>query len=80
LYRQLQGQELPEDLYNEQLEDGAKRMQCLKLKSLIIYGLCSGPEYWGKAQHRRKMEKLFQPALGKYGKLDLRDEERFEKW
>jgi hypothetical protein len=79
-YRQLQGPELPEDLYNEQLEGGAKRMQCLKLKSLIIYGLCSGPEYWGKVQHRREMEKLFQPALGNLGKLELRDEERFEDW
>lgn len=79
-YRQLQDPELPEELYTEQLEAGAKRMECLKLNSLIIYGLCSGPRYFGEKQHRRKMEKLFEPALGKYGKLQLRDEEHFVEW
>lgn len=78
--RQLQLEELPQELYDEQLESGAKRMQCLELKSLIIYGLCSGPEYWGKGQHRRRMEKLFGSALGKWGTLELRDEERFVNW
>jgi hypothetical protein len=79
-YRQLQDPEMPEDLYNEQLEAGAKRLKCLSLKSLVIYGLCSGPLYWDKVQHRKRMEKLFQPALGKLGKLELRDEEHFVEW
>jgi hypothetical protein len=79
-YRQLQDPEMPEDLYNEQLEAGAKRLKCLSLKSLVIYGLCSGPLYWDKIQHRKRMEKLFQPALGKLGKLELRDEEHFVEW
>jgi hypothetical protein len=79
-YRQLQDLELPQELYDEQLERGAKRMECLELKSLIIYGLCSGPEYWDKIQHRRAMEALFQPALGKWGKLELRDEEYLVDW
>ena len=79
-YRQLQDPELPQELYDEQLERGAKRMECLELKSLIIYGLCSGPEYWDKIQHRRAMETLFQPALGKWGKLEFRDEEYLVDW
>lgn len=79
-YRQLQNPEIPQKLYNEQLEAEAKRMECLELKSLIIYGLCSGPEYWGKKLHRRRIERLFQPALGTWGKLELRDEEHFVNW
>ncbi|PMD48558.1 hypothetical protein L207DRAFT_505586 [Hyaloscypha variabilis F] len=79
-YRQLQVPELPQELYDEQLESGAKQMEYLKLKSLIIYGLCSGPKYWDKGQHRRRMEKLFAPALGKWGTLELRDQEHFVNW
>jgi hypothetical protein len=79
-YLQLQSRPFPQELYDEQLEAGAKRMECLKLKSLIIYGLCSGPEYWGSKQHKRKMEELFQPALAQNGKLELRDEELFVAW
>ena len=79
-YRQLQDPELPQELYDEQLERGIKRMECLELKSLIIYGLCSGPEYWAKKQHRRRMEALFQHTLGKWGKLELQDDEHLVDW
>jgi hypothetical protein len=79
-YCQLQTPALPQELFDEQLGAGAKRMECLNLKSLIIYGLCSGPDYWGKKQHKRKMEKLFLPALAQSGKLELCDEERFVEW
>jgi hypothetical protein len=51
-----------------------------KLKSLVIYGLCSGPEYYQKKQHITKMESLFQRFLAPDGRLEFRDEERFVKW
>ena len=79
-YRQIQEEDILQELYDEQLESGAKRMECLELKSLIIYGLCSGQLYWGKGQHRRRMEELFESTLGKWGTLELRDEERFITW
>lgn len=58
---------------------GVKRMKCLNLKTLTIYGLCSGPEYWGKKEHKERMEKLFAPALAS-GKPELVDEEDWKEW
>jgi len=78
-YRQIQRTAITQELYDEQLELDAKRMECLKLKSLTIYGLCSGPEYWGKEEHKERMEELFAPALAR-GKPDLVDEKDWVEW
>jgi len=78
-YRQILHTTIPQELYDEQLELDAKRMECLNLKTLTIYGLCSGPEYWGKEEHKERMEELFAPALAR-GKPDLVDEKDWVEW
>ncbi|KAE8453790.1 hypothetical protein EG329_009302 [Mollisiaceae sp. DMI_Dod_QoI] len=63
--------ELEQD--DRDIADGAKRMECLQLKSLIIHGLCS----WflrNDDHHKQRMDKLFRKALDKNGVLEFQDE------
>jgi hypothetical protein len=49
---------------------GTKRMACLKLKLLVLVGLCS---VWadGDLDRKRKIEKLFKGALGQDSKMEF---------
>lgn len=61
-YQQLQDPAFPIEIYDEQLVVGAEGMKCLKLKSLIIYGLCSGPQYWGKKKAYKEDGGVISPC------------------
>lgn len=78
-YRQIQNTSITQELLDKQLALDAERMECLNLKSLTIYGLCSGPEYWGKQEHKERLENLFAPALAS-GKPRLVDEQDWVDW
>lgn len=64
---------------HQRIVDGAKRMECLGLTSLIIYGLCSGPTLCHDEQHKQKMDTLFRKALSRDGVLEFRDIE-LKEW
>ncbi|CZR60919.1 uncharacterized protein PAC_10815 [Phialocephala subalpina] len=57
---------------NEKIARGARRMECLRLKSLIIYGLCSGLDLSLDEQHKQRMDKLFRNALDADGVTEFR--------
>lgn len=58
---------------DQKIVDGAKRMECLLLKSLIIYGLCSRPDLCHDEQHKQKIDELFRKALARDRVLEFRD-------
>lgn len=58
--------------YDLAIEDGARRMKCLKLKRLVICGACSGP-FHGVQRHQGRMKSLFETAVDVDGALEFRD-------
>ncbi len=72
--------ETKEEQFEEELLEGAKKMESMNLHSLTIYGLCSCT-YWQKKDHRRKIERLFQKVLAKNkGQLVLEEQPRSVVW
>jgi len=68
-----------EEIYNEKVVAGARRMGCLNLEKLVLVGLCS-LVYWNNIVHKRMIEQLFKPALGVGGKIEYLDQQSNEMW
>lgn len=51
--------------YDRMVEEGAKRMEVLSLKSLMVHGLC------GDEDKKRRAREMFAVALAKEGELQL---------
>lgn len=60
------------EVYDTKIKAGARAIECLNLKLLVIYGLCSG-DFFENKQHQARMQSLFERALHKYGKLVFKD-------
>ncbi len=87
-FREYLVREIASPIYEQIIESGAKRMECLNLKSQIIYGLCSEPvdeefeddKSKKKEAHKRRMKSLFIKAVDVGGHLEFRDKEMIEPW
>jgi hypothetical protein len=66
--------------YNDALREGAKRMQCLNLKKLVLFGLCSFDRYSQKAAQKQQFEISFRPAMRPGGKIEFLDQEFWVSW
>jgi len=69
-----------DEVYEQVLEEGAKKLACLKLKKFVLVGLCSFATYFEDAAHKRKMWEMFRPALRQGGELVFKDQAYVESW
>lgn len=61
------------DKIDAAIQAGAENLKGTKLKSLIIYGLCSGRRFREDPSYEPMMKSLFKEALDTDGKLELRE-------
>ncbi|KAK0104479.1 hypothetical protein ONS95_004768 [Cadophora gregata] len=70
---------LTQEDYDSRIATGVKGMQILKLKRLVIYGVCSGA-FHNDQYHQRRMRSLFETALDIRGTLEFRDSASIANW
>jgi hypothetical protein len=61
------------------LIDGARQIECLKLRTLVLVGSYSH-QFYGDPGHKRKIKRLFTPAVGGGGKIEFLDRQYAPLW
>lgn len=70
----------PPEEFDHKIRLGAKLMSCLSLRALTLVGLCSGPDFFANAEHKKKMERIFKGAIHKDGEIIFKDWMYFPDW
>lgn len=66
--------------FDHKIRSGAKLMSCLNLRTLTLVGLCSGPKFFGNADHKMRIQHLFKSAMHKDGEIVFKDWMYFLDW